>query len=253
MGFFTTQVLLSSIIMLVASGVMGMAGLGAASFFVIALVWMGYPITEAGAIALFLNAASLLLTSIQYIRIRSVDWKLGVPLILVSLVTAPLGAILSGHTAHGALLLAFGIFLAGSSLMMLFYKPPQNRAQMSPVKGGVLGSVLGGVAGFLGGLLGVGGGAVVLPSLNFIGLAPRLAAGTTAVVALTSSLAGFFGHQAHLSIGYLALGWFTIVSLAGSFVGSLFTRKIPAKRLKQIIGVVLFIIALRVIVSVLFK
>lgn len=252
MELFGAQMVLGSVIMLVASGVMGMAGLGAASFFVIALVWIGYSVQEAATVALFLNAASLLMTSIQYIRMKSVDWKLAAPLIVVSAVTAPLGAILSNRTAHDTLLLIFGIFLAGSSLSMLFYKPAQNREPMGVWTGGMVGSTLGGVAGFLGGLIGVGGGAIVLPSLHLIGVATKLAAGTTAVVALTSSIAGFLGHQSHLSISYGMLAWYTLVSLGGSFVGSLFTQRISAKRLKQVIGVVLLTISVKVLVSVLF-
>lgn len=228
---------------------MGMAGLGAASFFVIALVWLGYPITEAATIALFLNAASLLMTSIQYVRMGSVQWKLGVPLIIVSVITAPLGAMASQHVNHGVLLFIFGLFLGFSSLMMLFYKAPQNQVAMSPQKSRVVGSSLGGVAGFIGGLIGVGGGAVVLPSLHFIGLAPRLVAGTTAVVALTSSIAGYLGHQGHQTIPMTMLAWLTFLSLSGSFIGSLFTKRIPAKRLKQVIGIVLLIIAIKIILS----
>lgn len=251
MEFVSTQMILSSAIILVASGVMGMAGLGAASFFVIALVWIGYSVQEAATVALFLNAASLFMTTIQYIRMGSIHWRLAVPLILVSMLTAPLGAMLSSQTNHKTLLLVFGLFLAGSSLSILFYKSPQKRAEMSAWKGGILGSSIGAIAGFLGGLIGVGGGAIVLPSLHFIGIATKLAAGTTAIVALTSSIAGFLGHQGHMSIPYWMLGLFTILSLTGSWIGSLFTKKIPAKRLKQVIGVVLLIISIKVLVSVL--
>ena len=47
------------------------------------------------------------------------------------------------------------------------------------------------MAGFLGGLLGVGGGNVILPGLTWLGLDAKVAAGTTALAVVFSSLSGF--------------------------------------------------------------
>ena len=85
--------------------------------------------------------------------------------------------------------------------MMLFYRP---RKRAGSLRAGdrpgtvevVSGASVGSVAGFLGGLLGVGGGNFIVPVLNWLGLDAKVAAGTTALVVVFSSLSGFLGHAA---------------------------------------------------------
>lgn len=86
--------------------------------------------------------------------------------------------------------------------MMLFYRRPTVDHLLSRrVELGV-GTGAGSLAGFLAGFLGVGGGNVVLPVLNGVGLDAKTPAGTTAmvVVVVISSLSGFLGR---VSVGDL--------------------------------------------------
>jgi hypothetical protein len=110
------------------------------------------------------------------------------------------------------------------------------------------GAGVGGVAGFLGGLLGVGGGNFIVPVLNWLGLDPKVAAGTTALVVVFSSLSGFLGHATLGGLDPWFLGITALMAAAGSMVGSqLMKTKLSSTQLKTIIGVLLWIIAAKMI------
>ena len=88
----------------------------------------------------------------------------------------------------------FAAFLVFAGFMMLFYQAKKRERELSRAVEVSAGAGVGGVAGFLGGLLGVGGGNFILPVLNWLGLDAKVAAGTTALVVVFSSLSGFLGH-----------------------------------------------------------
>jgi uncharacterized membrane protein YfcA len=96
-------------------------------------------------------------------------------------------------------------------------------------------------------LLGVGGGNIVLPGLTALGLETKMAAGTTALVVVFSSLSGFAGHAA---IGHLD-PWFVVtmavLAAVGSLAGSrLMQTRLSSAQLKRIIGVLLWVIAVKI-------
>ena len=132
--------------------------------------------------------------------------------------------------------------------MMLFYKAKKREQALSrPVEIGA-GAGVGTVAGFLGGLLGIGGGNFILPVLNWMGLDTKVAAGTTALVVVFSSLSGFLGHATMSGLDPWFVGIMAVMAAAGSIVGSqLMKTKFSSTQLKKVIGVLLFLIAIKMI------
>ncbi len=244
-----TLYLVGGVVVLVGSGIMAMAGLGAAFIFVPLFYYLGVPLGEATSTALLLNAVSLGAASISYARAGLVRWRTGIPVLVTAVVLAPVGAVLSTHVDHRVLLALFAGFLVFAGAMMLLYRPraaaegsaPAERS--APVEAAV-GAGVGGVAGFLGGLLGVGGGNVILPSLTWMGLAPKVAVGTTALAVVFSSLSGFFGHVALGGLDPWFVGTMAALAAAGSFAGSrIMQSRISADHLKRGIGVLLWVLA----------
>ncbi len=108
------------------------------------------------------------------------------------------------------------------------------------------------MAGFLGGLLGVGGGNFILPVLNWLGLDAKTAAGTTALVVVFSSLSGFLGHATMSSLDPIFIGVMATMAVAGSIMGSqLMKKKVSSAQLKRIIGILLWLIAAKMIFDLL--
>jgi uncharacterized protein len=240
--------LISAVLVFVFSGLLAMAGIGAAFLFVPLFYYLGVPLAEATPTALLLNVVSLLFAAINYWRGGLINWRVGVPVLIAAVILSPLGARLTPHVEKQLLLAMFAGFLIFAGFIMLFLRMRRREQAMSRrVEVGV-GVGVGGVAGFLGGLLGVGGGNFIVPVLNWIGLDPKVAAGTTALVVVFSSLSGFLGHATLGGLDPTFIGITAVMAAAGSIVGSqLMKTRLSSTQLKRIIGVLLWLIAAKMI------
>jgi len=244
----TTIYVISAVLVFIFSGLLAMAGLGAAFLFVPLFYYLGVPLSEATPTALLLNVVSLLFATINYWRGKLINWRVGVPVLIAAVVLSPLGALMTQYVNKTVLLALFAAFLVFAGSMMLFYQAQKREQALSrPVEIGA-GAGVGMVAGFLGGLLGVGGGNFILPVLNWLGLDAKVAVGTTALVVVFSSLSGFLGHATMSSLDPWFVGIMAVMAAAGSIVGSqLMKAKLSSTQLKKVIGVLLFLIAAKMI------
>jgi len=239
-----TVYLVSAALVLVFSGFMAMAGLGAAFLFVPLFYYLGLPLAEAVPAALLLNVVSLVFATINYWRGRLINWRVGVPVLITAVLLAPLGARLTPQVNQKLLLGLFTGFLIFAGFMMLFYRGSRREQPLGRVSEMSLGLGGGGVAGFLGGLLGVGGGNFIVPVLAWIGVDTKIAAGTTALVVVFSSFSGFLGHVTMGGLRPGFVGLMAVMAAAGSIIGSqLMKTKLSSAQLKKIIGGLLWIIA----------
>lgn len=243
-----TIYVVSAALVFVFSGLLAMAGLGAAFLFVPLFYYLGVPLAEATPTALLLNVVSLLFATINYWRGKLINWRVGVPVLIAAVILSPIGALVTQYVNKTVLLAMFAAFLVFAGAMMLFYKAKKREQPLSrPVEIGA-GVGVGSVAGFLGGLLGVGGGNFILPVLNWLGLDAKVAAGTTALVVVFSSLSGFLGHATMSGLDPWFVGIMAVMAAAGSIVGSqLMKTKLSSTQLKKVIGVLLFLIAAKMI------
>lgn len=243
-----TIYLVSAVLVFVFSGLLAMAGLGAAFLFVPLFYYLGVPLAEATPTALLLNVVSLLFATINYWRAKLINWRVGLPVLITAMILSPVGALLTPHVEKRVLLAMFSAFLVFAGAMMLFYKAKQREKELSRSVEVAAGSGVGTAAGFLGGLLGVGGGNFILPVLNWLGLDTKVAVGTTALVVVFSSLTGFLAHATLGSLDPLFVGIMAVMAAAGSIIGSqLMKTKISSTQLKKVIGVLLFVIATKMI------
>jgi hypothetical protein len=247
-----TLYLITVPLVLILSGLLAMAGLGAAFMFVPLFYYLGVPLAEATSTALLLNVVSLLFATINYWRGKLINWRVGIPVLIAAVILSPLGARLTAFVNKDVLLALFAAFLVFAGAMMLFFKPRQREQALSrPVEVGV-GVGVGSAAGFLGGLLGVGGGNFILPVFNWMGLDPKVAAGTTALVVVFSSLSGFLGHASMGGIDPVFVGVMAVMAAVGSIVGSqLMKTKLSSLQLKRMVGVLLWLIAAKMIFDLL--
>jgi hypothetical protein len=234
---------------LIFSALLSMAGLGAAFLFVPFFYWMGVPLREAMATALLLNAISLAFASAVFIQGGLVRFRAALPIVIAAVILSPLGAWSSQCVPRDVLLWLFAGFLVFAGAMMLFYRPAvRNPGGRDGVREIGLGAGVGSVAGYLGGLLGVGGGNFIVPVLTWLGYDPKVAAGTTAFVVVFASAAGFLGH---VSLGGLTPSFLAATGSAavvGALLGSWLARfKLSSSQLKRVIGILLWVIALKIV------
>jgi len=243
-----TIYIISAILVFVFSGLLAMAGIGAAFLFVPLFYYLGVPLAEAAPTALLLNVVSLMFATINYWRGKLINFRVGLPVLIVAVILSPFGARLTPYVDKRLLLGMFAAFLVFAGAMMLFYHAKKRERALSRRVEVAAGAGIGGVAGFLGGLLGVGGGNFILPVLNWIGLDAKVAAGTTALVVVFSSLSGFLAHATLGGLDPLFIAVTAVMAAAGSIVGSqLMKTKMSSNQLKKMIGVLLWLIAAKMI------
>lgn len=245
--------LLSAVLVFIFSGLLAMAGLGAAFIFVPLFYYLGVPLAEATSTALLLNVVSLLFATINYWRGKLINWRVGLPILVAAVILSPIGARLTQYVDKTILLSLFAVFLIFAGTMMLFYKAKKRTVPLDRKIEVAAGAGVGTVAGFLGGLLGIGGGNFILPVLNWLGLDAKTAAGTTALVVVFSSFSGFLGHATLGGLDPIFIGVTAVMAAAGSLVGSqLMKTKISNQQLKRMIGILLWLIAIKMVFDLIF-
>lgn len=110
--------------------------------------------------------------------------------------------------------------------------------------------VLGLVAGILSGLFGIGGGVIIVPALIFLlGIEPHIAIGTSLLIIIPTAITGTIKHlqlqHINWTIGVLA----GIGGCVGSWLGASLTYYISGPTLKRLFGVLLLVIAVKLIFS----
>ena len=102
--------------------------------------------------------------------------------------------------------------------------------------------------GLLTGLIGVGGGFLIVPALVFVAKLPmRLAIGTSLLVITLNALSGFAGYLGTVPVDWHLVLWFTSVAAVGSIAGTLLSKQVPQKKLKEVFGVLLIGVSLYVL------
>src|SRR5450759_4112138 len=117
-----TVYIVSAVSVFFFSGLLAMAGLGAAFIFVPLFYYLGVPLAEAVPAALLLNVVSLMFAAVNYYRGGLINWRIGLPIMITAVLLAPLGAHMTPFVDKRLFLATFSVFLVFAGFMMLFYK-----------------------------------------------------------------------------------------------------------------------------------
>lgn len=100
------------------------------------------------------------------------------------------------------------------------------------------------------GLLGAGGGFLLIPTLVLLVKLPmKEAVGTSLLIIALNSLIGFTGDLGHFTMNWFFLFKVTAVAIAGTFVGSLISKKIAGDKLKKGFGWFVLIMGIYILVK----
>lgn len=228
--------------------VLTIAGVGAAFILIPVFLALGVPLLTAMSTALLLNSVAMIFASIRYAREKLIVFRTAIPILIVATILSPLGARTAEYLPENLLKWLFVGFLIFAGSMMLFYKAKERQIESSTKKSVGYGVGVGSLAGYLGGLLGVGGGNFIVPVLVWLGFNPKKTSATTAFIVIFSSFSGFLGHVSLGNINLWLLSLCAVGSISGAILGAyLMTRRLSAGQVKLAIGVILYLIAIKMI------
>jgi uncharacterized membrane protein YfcA len=250
---------------------LGMVGSGGSILTVPVLVYlMGVNPLLATTSSLFIVGITSLVGGIRAYSKRQVDFKavteFGIPSILSIFITRhyilpalPDTIFTIGHTIitkEILLMVVFAILMLAASLTMIRSQEPVNnpdqeeKTRHSKVLPLML---LGFSIGIVTGLLGAGGGFLIIPTLVlFLKLPMKTAVGTSLLIIAINSLFGFLFSLKQFDFNWTILISFTVLSIAGIFVGSKLADKVSGSSLKKGFGWFVLAMGIYIIVKELF-
>lgn len=250
---------------------LGMVGSGGSILTVPVLVYlMGVNPLLATTSSLFIVGITSLVGGIRAYSKRQVDFKavteFGIPSILSIFITRhyilpslPDTIFTIGHTIitkEILLMVVFAILMLAASITMIrSQEPVSNPYQEEKTRHNkVLPLMLLGFSiGIVTGLLGAGGGFLIIPTLVlFLKLPMKTAVGTSLLIIAINSLFGFLFSLKQFDFNWTILISFTVLSIAGIFVGSKLADKVSGSSLKKGFGWFVLAMGIYIIVRELF-
>jgi uncharacterized protein len=247
------SIIIAGAVTFVFTALLTVSGVGAAFILIPIFVALDVEVHQAMATALLLNSIAMIFASGLFIRKKLVVFGFAIPMLIMGSITSPICAYLSNYINRTPLLWMFAAFCVIAGGLMLFFTPRPRENELDRSQMIKIGAFIGFMAGIGGGLLGVGGGNLLVAVLVLVGLGPKKAAATTSFIVIFLSFAGFLGH-ASTGLAPLDLTLVTAVSAAaGALLGAwLLIAKLSSAQVKRIVGVVLMLIAAKVIYDLLF-
>ena len=229
-------------ITLVVSSFFALGGVGAAVALIPIFDFLGLGFNLAKTIALFINTSTTITATIMNLKRGVLDIKFAFPLIISSLLFAPIGAQSSQYINMIYIKYIFVLFLLFSASMLLFSK---KEVKVKYDKKWLF-YLLGSIVGFLSGLLGVGGGALVMPFLIILGFDAKKVAIAVSFMVPFSTFSAFLSYSSFVEIDYILLVITAIAAILGGYIGNKIMHfKLNAQNIKIIIAILLYIIALK--------
>jgi hypothetical protein len=243
-----------AVIIFCASTLFSMIGLGGAIFYVPFFYWISGDFLFSVTIALLLNTVTSGSAAITYTRKKMVEFNISIPFIVASMTGAQIGAYFTRIAPVELLLLMFALLmvLVGEEMIFSRIQIIYSNKQIHGKKKYLLVVVSGFLVGAFSGMLGIGGGTFIVPLLLILGFDIKRAAASSGFIVLFTSLSAFVAHVSTWNPDFHMVASVVVASFAGAQLGSyLMHSRVKAETLKKMFGIVLWLMAIRMIAGIL--
>ena len=235
----------------IISSVYASVGFGGGSSYLAILALNNLPFKEIRFVALLCNIVVVTSAVVIFIHRNEVSWRKIIPLVILSIPMAYLGA--SIKLSEHIFFLTLGVTLMISSAFLwvktrsVLSSEESNRNYFLP------NALLGGFIGFLSGMVGIGGGIFLSPLLNLLkwDTAKKIAIASSIFI-LVNSISGISGQLLHISqdIPWLRISALIITVFIGGQVGSrLLVTTFSHLMIRRITSLLVFIAGVEVIIK----
>ncbi len=233
----------------VIASVYSSVGFGGGSSYLAILALYDLPFKEIRLVALVCNIIVVTSGVVIFIIHKQLDWKKIIPLVLVSVPLAFLGARikLSEHTFF----IVLGCTLLVAAILLWLKTNPGIKDDSDKQTSFFMSGFLGGSIGFLSGMVGIGGGIFLSPLLNLLkwDTAKKIAVASSVFI-LVNSVSGIFGQISQLpaNIHRIQLLVLIIAVFAGGQIGSrLLVTSLDPFIIRRITAVLVFFAGVEVL------
>jgi hypothetical protein len=234
-----------------------MAGTGASFLIIPVLLAYDYSLVVVGAYGLLFNFINTSTASVRHFKHKSINFKIAIPIIVSSMIGAPIGANMVNLIPEEELRLVFSIALIIIGLNMLKKTITHQVIQEDKIfevtnSHYLISAFIGLFVGFVFGLLGIGGGAITLILLLSFGLQTKKAAGTASFVIVFSALFGFISKVVfnEIEFDFVVIIGGAILSVLGAIIGSYTMHfKLKPKQIKLIISIMVILVGTKMIID----
>jgi uncharacterized membrane protein YfcA len=241
-------------------------GIGGGMLMVPALYYlfgfMGVPPAEQMHVAAGTSLLVMIATSVgsasSHARHGNVIWKITIRVLPGIVIGVVAGALLASVLNTEILVTVFAVVLFLVALIMIFsFKAtPHER----PVPGIPTSVGVGSLIGFKSGLLGVGGGALSVPWLTWMGLPQNKVSGTSSTFTFPAAIVGTAAFlitglgmvQYPYMVGYVFWPGLPVAggaSILATILGARYASRVPGRMLRFIFGVLLILVSISMITS----
>ena len=257
------QTLILALVFLAISTLFSMIGMGGGILYVPILLFAGFTFKQAPAISLILISATSLAALFTFWRNRRVDWKLALVIDPPTDIMAFVGGYFSALVPELVLrAILVAVLMVAGTLMLRggagkpaatfrdrgwWYWHREFNGESYAVN---LPLVLTATAliGILSGMLGITGGIIKLPIMVLLcGVPMDIAVATSTVMVAVTALSGLFGHALNQTVDWRIGLVLAGAAVVGGLVGSRVSLNLDKKRLKRLFGVVVWLIALKML------
>jgi uncharacterized membrane protein YfcA len=199
------------------------------------------------ASSLIVVGVASLAALIQHWRARNVELRTGLLFGLAGMCGAYLGGRAGAFVDGALLMLLFASMMALTALAMWRGRraPPLRAARRAPGR-----LVAQGLAvGVFTGLIGAGGGFLIVPALAlWAGLPMPAAVGTSLLVIVMNSVAGYAGYAAHVAVEAPLVAAVGACAVAGSALGTALARRTDPARMRHAFAAFVLVMAALILV-----
>ena len=194
------------------------------------------------AIVFFASSTAVLAN----LKSKTINFKIALFFIPFSLTGTLLGAYLSKYLSSTIQLLIFASVMLAVAVTMLKKVKVTTDTHFSMLSFGLKASFV----GLLTGIIGVGGGFLIVPTLNLIAKQSiKVSISTSLLIIALNSLGGFLQYVNVLNIPWGFLIPFTLLTSLGSLIGSIISKKSKPESLKKYFSYFLFLMSFFIIIK----
>jgi uncharacterized membrane protein YfcA len=246
----TSDVILLSLLILIAAALYSSVGHAGASGYLAAMALFGLAPATMKPTALCLNVLVATIATLRFRRAGCFHWPLFWPFAVASIPLAFVGGAVTLPNTIYKQIVGLTLLYAAVRLFLFTRAKAEEAATTTTRTAPLAPSMLwGGLIGLLSGLTGVGGGIFLSPLLLLMNWADtRRTAGVSAAFILVNSIAGLLGNLTNLQALPPALPYFALAAIGGGIIGSEFgSRRLASVTLRRLLAVVLVVAGAKMI------